>query len=371
MLGTGRSSDELALAIVIAAVSFLALVIGALVPKSLALRYSEGVSLAVGRPLVLLGWAMRPLVWLLLGTSNLLLRLFGDRTTFTEARISPEELQQMVEEAAQSGTIDPRVGDVVSRVFDFEDLRVSSVMIPKREIVAVRRHAPSDEVLQLIAEHGHSRIPIYEDSLDRIVGYVVAQDVVALAVERQLLVLEDILRPAYYVPESMQVMDCLRGMQKRRMQMAIVLDEHGGVAGLVTIEDLIEELVGDIVSEGEEIDDDIKIEPDGAAQVVGTTPIREVNRRLEVDLPEHAGFESIGGLCIHLAGWIPTQGATLTAGDGTVLEVLDANPRRVERVRVRPPPKPVSDDGDGPPPGDRDDGDDDDGAARRGRAGEG
>jgi putative hemolysin len=326
---------ELGLALVVAAVSYLSLVVGELVPKSLALRYSERYALMVARPLHGLSRAAAPLVWLLTASSNLILRIFGDRTSFTEARVAPDELQQMVEEAARTGTIDHRVAEIASRAFDFSELRAGAVMLPRSKIIGVKRTASVEEVLGQCAEHGHKRMPVYEESLEKVVGYVVAKDVIVWHLERSLLVLDDIMRPPYFVPEAMRAVDVLREMQRRRVQMAIVLDEHGAVAGLLTIEDLVEELVGDILAEHER-PDAIALAADGTVVLGGHVPIREINRALELELPEGEGYSTIGGLCMRLFGVIPAAGAKTTAEDGTEIDVLEADARKVQKVRLRP-----------------------------------
>ncbi len=248
-LGAGSWSPSLSFATIIALVTFLELVIGELVPKSLGLRYSDRYSGFVARPLLALSQLMRPLVWLLTLVSNLVLRIFGDRTTFTEARLSKDELQQLVEEAAKTGSVDPRASEIASRALGFGEVTVAEVMVPRNRVVALRRSSPAEEVQRTILEEGHTRMPVYDGNIDNITGYVVARDVLAIVWEKGLVVLEDILRPAHKVPESTRALDLLREMQRRRTQMAIVIDDNGGLSGLVTTEDLIEELVGDIMNE--------------------------------------------------------------------------------------------------------------------------
>jgi putative hemolysin len=281
---------------------------------------------------------MRPLVWLLTLVSNAFLRLFGDRTTFTEARLSKDELQQLVEEAAKTGSVDPRASEIASRALGFGEVTVAEVMVPRTRVVALRRGSPHEEVQRVILEQGHSRMPVYDGSIDNIVGYVVARDVLSMTWQGGLVVLEDILRPPHQVPESTRALDLLREMQRRRTQMALVVDDHGGLSGLVTTEDLIEELVGDIFSE-----DDIPVtivtrEPGGTALVQGWAPVRKVNRELGVDLPVGRDRTTIAGLCMSLAQAIPQAGEKLSTDDGTVLEIVEASPRRVRRVRIHPHP---------------------------------
>src|SRR5262245_59525680 len=330
-MGAGAS-----LALVIILVTLLELVVGELVPKSLALRFSDRYSFFVARPLVLLSQVMRPLVWFVTLVSNIFLRMFGDRTTFTETRLSRDELQQLVEEAAKTGSVDPRASEIASRALGFGEVTVAEVMVPRTRVVAMRLNAPPEEVQRMILEEGHSRMPGYEGSIDNIVGYVVARDVLALAWEKHLLVLQDILRPPHKVPESTHALDLLREMQRRRTQMAVVTDEHGGISGLVTTEDLIEELVGDIMSEDDVPEQFFTREPAGTILVQGWASVRKVNRDLHLDLPVGTDRTTVAGLCMALAQAVPQAGERLTTDNGTVLEVVEASPRRVRRVRIHP-----------------------------------
>jgi putative hemolysin len=322
--------------IVVIGIVIVELVIGELVPKSLALRYSDRYSFLTARSLVLLSWTLRPVIWFLTATSNLFLRFFGDRTTFSEARLSRDELQQLVEEAAKTGSVDPRASEIASRALGFGEVTVAEVMVPRTRVVALRRGAPPEEVQRVILEEGHSRMPVYDGSIDNIIGYVVARDVLALTWEKGLVVLEDILRPAHKVPESTRALDLLREMQRRRTQMALVIDDNGGLSGLVTTEDLIEELVGDIMSEDDVPEQFFTREPSGTILVQGWAAVRKVNRDLHLDLPVGKDRTTIAGLCMALAQAIPQAGERLTTDNGTVLEVIEASPRRVRRVRIHP-----------------------------------
>lgn len=334
--GFGESSDTFAFVFVVAGISFFELIIGELIPKSLALRYSDRYSFFVGRPLLTLSRILAPLVWLLTAVSNVVLRLFGDSTTFTEARLSKDELQELVEEAAKTGSVDPRASEIASRALGFGEVTVAEVMVPRSKMVALRRGAPVAEVQRLILEEGHSRMPVYENNLDNIVGYVVARDVLSMAWDQNLVMFEDILRPPYKVNEGTRALDLLRDMQRERTQMAVVVDDTTSVSGLVTIEDLIEELVGDIFSEDDVPESFFTKEPTGTVIVQGWAPVRKVNRDLDLDLPVGRDRTTIAGLCMALAHSIPQNGERLTTEDGTVIEVIDASLRRVRRVRIHP-----------------------------------
>ncbi|HEY8210429.1 MAG TPA: hemolysin family protein [Myxococcaceae bacterium] len=330
------AAGEISFAIVVALVSFLSIVLGELVPKSLALRASERYALLIGRPMQALAWLARPLVWFLTAASNLVLRLFGDRTSFTESRLSPEELQQLVEEASQSGSVHPRTGDIASRAFDLAKLNVADVMVPRVQVVLLPRNASMDDIRQILLEQGHTRMPVYEDTPDHVVGYVTARDLLAVVLQSDLVVLEDTIRPAYFVPRTTRALDVLQGMQQRRILLAVVVDEQGALAGIVTMEDLFEELVGEIFSEHEAPPELLIRQPDGSALVQGALAVRDVNRALGTGLPEDAGSNSIGGLATVLVGTIPEVGTKLTTSDGSVLEIVEASPRRVKLLRVRP-----------------------------------
>ncbi len=334
-LGLGRFAQDVSFVIVVGGISFLSLVLGELVPKSLGLRYAEGYALAVARPLLGLAWLMRPLVRILTASSNLLLKVFGDKTTFSETRLTPGELQQMVEEATETGTLDPHIGNIASRAFEFSGVPVSAVMIPRERIVGVPRRAPTSEVKRILLEQGYSRMPVHEGSPDTITGYVMAKDVLALSWESDLLVLDDITRPAFFVPETMPAVQVLRDLQHRRIRLAIVVDERGTVSGLVTIEDLVEELVGEIFSESDTSPELARKDKDGSLVAQGTAPVRDLNRQFEIELPEGDTYTTVAGLCIDLAGRIPPTGAKLSLPDGTTLEIVEATTRRIRTVRIR------------------------------------
>jgi putative hemolysin len=343
-------APELALGIVIVAVSFLSLVLGELVPKSLALRAAERYALLVGRPLLGLSTIARPLVWVLTQASNLVLRPFGDRTTFAESRLSVEELEQLVDEAGRAGALDAPTAEITSRALAFRDLTAGEVMVPRAKVVGLPLDADPEDLKRLLLEEGRSRMPVYDGSLDNVVGYVMAKDLAALAWEKQLLVLQDLVRPVHFVPATAKAVHVLRELQRRRSQIAVVVDEHGGVAGLITLEDLVEELVGDILGETEEPDALLTSEPGGSTLVRGDAPIREVNRALELELPEGDGYSTIAGLCIALAGAVPERGAWLRGAGGVEIEVVDASPRVVRLVRLHRVPEPedrASEDADG------------------------
>jgi len=337
-LGFGVYANDAAFVAVVLIITFLSVVLGELVPKSLALQAAETYGLLVSPPLLGLARVMRPLVWVLTTTANTVLRLFRDQTTFTEARHSPEELQQFVEDATSSGALHVQAGEIASRAFDFAEINVGSVMVPRRQIRAIDANASREEALALLCEGGHSRYPVYQADLDDPIGYVVARDALAALACGGELRLREMLVPLHFFPENTLAVAALRHLQRLRSHLALVVDELGAVVGLVTIEDLVEELVGEIVSEHDDPPHQILPEPDGSHLVQGSIAVHEVNRALGLSLPEGETWDTVGGLCIAQRGWIPQAGERFELDDGVSLEVVEVTPRRVKTVRIRQSP---------------------------------
>lgn len=333
---------QIALVLVVAFVCYSSIVVGELVPKSLALRSAERYALLLARPLLWLSIVARPLVWIFTLSSNAILRPLGDRTTFAETHPSAEELQQLVSEAAKSGAIDPGVGEIASRALEFADLTAADVMVPRQEVVLVPRNAPLADIQRILLEHAHTRVPVYQDHIDNVVGYISVKDVLALAWEHKLIVLEDLMRPAHFVPETKRAADLVREMREQHVPLMIVVDEQGGMSGIVTFEDVVEELVGEMFSEHRRDAPQAIVQlEDGSAVVAGTTPVRDVNRQLGLALPDDGDFITIAGLCLARAHRIPRSGDTVRVSQTLVIEVLDASPRCVRTVKLRrrgPPP---------------------------------
>jgi putative hemolysin len=343
-------AEGVALALVIGAVSYLSIVVGELVPKSLALRGAERYALLVSRPLLFLSQLARPLVWLLSASANLLLKPFGDSTTFTEARHSAQELQQLVDEAVIAGTVHPEAAEIASRALALPEVTVAEVMVPRQNVEALPNNVSSNDLHDILLEHTHTRLPVYDGNIDNVVGYVSVKDILALAWEEKLFILRDVIRPAFFVPESKKAVELIKEMRGRRIPLAVVVDEHGGMSGIVTMEDLLEELVGEIFNEHETGQGD-SIVPTGENTylIEGTAHLREVSRKLGVELPDDGSWTTLAGLVLHLAGGMPRAGDKFSLPNGVTLEVVDATPRRVKSIRVTNVSGEESGEGDSPP----------------------
>jgi putative hemolysin len=331
--GVGPYAEKVALDLVVVLVSFLSLVLAELVPKSLALRAAEPYALFVAPPVAWIARLLHPFVVTLTWTSNVILRVFGDRTTFVETRVSPEEIQQMVEDAATAGSVDPDVGEIASRALDLSKLDAYTVMVPRADIAMIPKQILPSDIARLAREKGHARMPVYDGSRDNIVGLVNLREVLADAVLEETLDLGPLLHPVVYVPDTLSAPLLLRRMQEEQTHLVLVVNEQGTLVGLVTIEDLVEELVGDILNENDPPPSKVIEEGEGVWRVAGNAPLHEIARQVGHELV--AGESAtLAGLVMELAGAVPQPG-TVLQDNGLRFEILEATPRRVRWVRLR------------------------------------
>lgn len=333
----GEHAHLVALVLVVTLISFLSLVLGELVPKSLALKSAERYALLMGRPLLVLAALARPLVWLLTASSNLVLRAFRDTTSFTESRISSGELEQLVKEAADAGTVNPQAGEIAARALGFSKLRAIDVMIPRGAVTSVALDSSPEELRRALVGQPHTRVPVYQGQVDRVVGYVNIKDLLGPVWAQGPLRLEQLLRKPLFVPAFKPALELLEQMRERHTPLAIVMEEDGRFSGLIALDDLVEELIGEVLDEHAVRKESFRREPDGTVLVQGSALVREVNRALGLSLPEGEGWTTVAGMVLERTTTIPTTGAELTLSDGTHVEVIDASPRRVRLVRLRAP----------------------------------
>jgi CBS domain containing-hemolysin-like protein len=331
-------------------ITFLHIVLGELTPKALALLHPEQTSLWVAAPLIAFTVVTNPFIWLLNGTANGLLRLFGARAPSERERIhSAEELLMLVEQSEQSGGLGPETADKIERVFEFTDKRARDVMTPRTDIVPLWHEQTVTEAMEEIARSGRSRYPVYREGPDDVVGIVLVKDVLRDLRSAPDQRVSEIMRPPFFVPGSREVEDVLTDMRRRREHMAIVLDEYGGTAGLVTMEDLIEELVGEIYDEYERRREDAQAP--GAREprlIAGQTDIAEVNRRFGLKLKDDQ-HHTIGGYVFGRLEKLPAAGDRVPVPGGT-LEVVSMRGPRVTRVRFIPKSELIGPVSPAPPP---------------------
>lgn len=335
MTGLGLSEDtaeRIALGMVVALVSYLSLVLGELVPKSLALKWPERYALVSAPVLSLLARISSPIVWFLTASSNTVLRVFGDRTSFSESRISRDELLHLVDEAGEAGAVHPRASDIAARAIELGSLRVSAVMIPRGGIQFVAFDAKREDLIALIDESEEDRFLIARGPED-VIGYVTARDIAHLFAQGTCE-LASKLRPVHIVPETALALDVLGVLQSRRIPIAIVVDESGSIEGMVDIDDLAEEVVGTLVA-GDTETIGLVHEADGALLIPATARVHVINRILQLDLPQSPRWSTLGGLVLNELGVMPQPGARITLADGTSLEVVEVSAHRIQRLRLR------------------------------------
>ena len=329
------SADILSLLIVTVLVSLFTIVFGELVPKTLALSHAERYALALARPVDLLGVVLAPVVWLLTSITHAVTRLLGVSDVPRDA-VTVEELRILVERGGELGTIEAEEEQMIGGVLELGQRRVHEVMVARVDIVALAVDAALGEIVETIVSEGHSRIPVYDGNIDNIVGLLYAKDLLPYLVgEDRPPAIRRLVRTPLFVPESMLVDDLLQSLQRRRVHIAIVLDEHGGTAGLVSIEDLIEEIVGEIQDEYDEELPMIVALSETVARVDGRADVDDLLEHFDTKLKgdDQEEFDTVSGLVYHYVGGVPKVGDEIDV-DGLQLIVEATEGRRVRTVRV-------------------------------------
>ena len=337
-----EAAGTIAFVIVTLVIATVAIIVGELVPKTLALNYPERLALAVARPIGFIERLLSPIVWVVSRSSAVLVRLMGGTERPQGGYLSVEELKLLVETGSEQGGIEEDEKEMIHGVIELGDKRVHEVMVPRIGIRAVNVDDPIDEVLDMIIAAGHSRLPVFEENLDNIVGILYAKDLLPYLKSNGRAMgqidLRALVRAPVYVPESKAVDELLHDMQTAKRHIAIVVDEYGGTAGLVTMEDVVEEIVGEIQDEYDseeamvepiESDDQLVFRLDGR---VSMDDLRDLFDMSDDDEPDEEAYDTVGGFIVHRVGRIPLPGAEIPFREGVMLRVEAAEPRRVARV---------------------------------------
>jgi len=328
-------ADTIALLLVTFLVSVVSIVLGELIPKGFALANPDRIALAVSGPISIFAKIVSPLVAVLVVLTKLISKPFGIDPTRTP-ELSAAEIRLIVEQGSQQGVLEAEEEQMISAVMSLSDSKLHEVMVPRIDIVAIDQEASFDDAVTLVLTEGHSRTPLYKESVDHIVGILYAKDllrIIAAGGPRPRL--RDIMRPALFAPESQSVNDLLHELQRRRVHMAVVLDEYGGTAGLVTIEDLLEEIVGEIQDEFDEEEPMKVMVRDGEAILDGRADIDQLGELVDppIELEDDEEYDTVGGFVYHRIGRVPVVGDTV-AIDPFTITVVKVTGRRVGKVRV-------------------------------------
>ena len=327
------AAEATALALVVLSITDVTLILGELSPKSLALRHAESLALWMAGPIHRLATLTAPLVRILTASNRLVLRLLGERGAAERTFVSEEEVKQMLHEGRAQGVFDKTEEELIHSVFEFTEASVKEVMIPRPRIQAIDVEMPVEQVLAYIIEAGKSRYPVYRNSLDEVLGILYDKDLFRLLVEKKPIQLTEILRPSFFAPETAQVSHLLKEMQKRRMPIALVVDEYGGVEGLVTIEDVIEEIVGEIQDETDREHRPVQRLRDGSYLVDASMSIHDLADQYQLPFPESSEYETLAGFVLSQLQQIPHGGEIVTYQDWR-LTIVDMDGRRIARVKV-------------------------------------
>jgi putative hemolysin len=325
-----RMAEPLAVGTVVFVIAYLSLVVGELVPKSLAVRHAERIALRVARPIALLSRIATPVVAVLTASSRLVLRPLGGSDQPVHPFHTLDDLRAIADEAEEQGVVQ---GELVSGAVEFHDRAVREVITPRNRIKAIHRGTSLGEAVQIAAESGHSRFPVYEGSLDNVLGFVYARELYVAWRLGAGLDLERLMRPAMIVPWNKSATALLAEMRAAKMYMAIVVDERGTVLGLATLEDLIEVIVGEIHDEHDAPVEVVRRIDERTLEVDGSVPVRQLNDDHQQRLPESDDYVTVAGLVLHLLGSIPRGGEVVQAGPHA-LEVAAMESYRVARVRI-------------------------------------
>ena len=330
-----RWAEPLAILLVVMPIAYLSLVLGELVPKSLALRFSERIACLVAPPIDFLSRATSFLVRTLTASSNAVLWLFGGKEKNESASfITVEEVKSLIREGAAKGIFNETEKELIHSVFEFADTPVKAVMVPRPEVHALEVHASLDEVAKSFVDSGFSRIPVYEGELDRVIGILYNKDVFKALQEKSDFRIQDHLHPAFFVPSSLPISELLKQLQRRRLAMALVVNEFGEVEGLATLEDLLEEIVGEIRDEYDrEERGPVERLPDGSMVIQGSTLLKDLKSDYGLPFEESPDYLTLAGFVLAQLKRIPRGGERIEY-NGYRLTIVDMEGRRIVKIKL-------------------------------------
>jgi CBS domain containing-hemolysin-like protein len=315
-------------------ITIMHIVFGELAPKSIAIQRPVATTLFIAIPLRAFYFVGRPIIFLLNGFATLVLKLFGiNSAAGHESLHSNEELQYLLDQGKESGALEDNEHELIKNVFDFNERVVKNIMVPRTKISGIELSTTKEEVIQIIIGEGYSRMPVYDEIIDKIIGIIHAKDVLPLLAGKKEWTLSDIIRKPYFVPETKKINDLLSELQQKRIQIAIVIDEFGGTAGMVTLEDIVEEIVGEIQDEYDEEKPTVEKISETEFVINAYATVYDVNEHLPHDLPEDEDFDTVGGLVSHAFGKIPEVGDSEECY-GYLFTILKKTEQNIETIKL-------------------------------------
>ncbi len=322
--------------IALAIVTYFHLVIGEYVPKAMAIEYAERIGLAVARFMELFYISFKPFIWIINKSGLTILRFLGMNSKMGhQAAYTGEEIRHLITVSHQSGNMEADEKNLMQNVFDFADLAAKEILIPRTQVAGIEESASYAEVVREFQTSGYSRLPVYRENFDNVSGIVHHKDVMKYVFAPETFTLKDITHPPVFIPDSARLVEVLQKMQREHIHLAIVVDEHGGVEGILTLEDLLEEIVGEIQDEHDEsVAEKIRPRGDGSFGLDGGLTVREANRKFDLNLPESEDYTTLAGFLIAREGRLLSEGDMVNY-NGTCFIVERVNQRRITRVRMQ------------------------------------
>jgi len=325
---------SISLPIALTLLTFFHVTIGEQIPKMIGIKYSMDTALFIAWPLKIFYTVFSPFIWLLNKSSNVILRIFGIKRVGEDEVHTEEELRLILTESEEGGAIKPSENELIQNVFDFDDRLVKQIMVPQNRVSAIDVELGRNEMIKVVIDEGYSRLPIYLGDIDNVIGVVHSKDLLKAVIDNKFKTIRDIMRPAHFIPESMHVNNLLRDFQKLHIQMAIVTNEFGATAGIVTMEDIIEELVGEIQDEHDEEKPTVEKKSETEYVVNAHSSISDVNEALPMAFPESPKYETVSGLINFLWGRIAGVNEKKQYG-GYEITILQRKKQTVESVKLR------------------------------------
>ena len=338
-LGRIIGNELAALILITLTIAFVSIVLGEIVPKTMAITHAERIALRTARVIKVIQSVFYPLVWLISRSSNLITHRFGREALTTVPTVTEEEIKLMVDTGGKEGVLEEGEREMIYGVFELDELTVGEIMSPRVDLVTLEGDSTLADAIHTSSEHGYSRIPVYEETIDNIKGVVYVKDMLPFVQAGKLdTLVRDVMREPYFVPESKKVSEFLQEMRQKRVHAAICVDEFGGVAGLVTIEDVLEEIVGEIQDEHDAEEPQVEMVNDLEAVVDPAVSMDDLNEMLGISL-ENEEVDTLGGVILAHLGRMADQGDELQL-DGVTVSVLAVEGTRIKKVLVRKEPRP-------------------------------
>lgn len=328
--------NNIALVITTLIISYITLVLGELVPKRIALQNAEKIAMISVKPIIIISKITKPFVWFLSLSTNLILKLLGVKTDGVEEKISREEIRSLVELGEEQGTINETERTMIDGIIKFDDILAKEVMTPRTETFCIEANTDIKESINLILQENYSRIPVYEEEIDNIVGVIYMKEIFAAVINNgiETLSIKDVMRTPYMVPETKSIDKLLKDMQDSQNHIAVVIDEYGGFSGIVTLEDLLEEVIGEIEDEYDDSFTDIEKIDDKTYIVNGLVTISDINKYLNLDFQSNA-IDTIGGLVIENIGTIPNDYVNKEIIINCIkFKILSLDGKRIEKIQL-------------------------------------